>query len=61
MFTCMDITMALGVTVAGGIFSGQLHSFSVRNKHVEGDFFKEEERGPRESISQWGHNKSLLS
>lgn len=48
--------------MAGGIFSGQNQSFSVGNKHAEGgDFFKEEEKGSQESISQWGHNKSLLS
>lgn len=26
-----------------------------------GDFFKEGRKGTQESISQWGHNKSLLS
>lgn len=27
MFTCMDITVAPGVKVAGGLFSGPIHFF----------------------------------
>lgn len=48
MFTCMDITMAPGV--AGGIFSGQIHSFSVGNIHV--DWWVSSKREKRELRSQ---------
>lgn len=63
MFTCMDITMAPGGQ------GGRWHIlrtdplFSVRNKHA--DWWVSSKRmgewEVKKSISQWGHNKSLLS
>lgn len=64
MFTCMDITMApWGAEAAGDVFSGQIFNFFfLLEINTQGqDFFKEREMETQEPISQWGHNKSLLS
>lgn len=62
MFTCMDITKAPGGQ--GGrwhiLWTDPPLSLLEINMRM-GDFFKEREKGTQESISQWGHNKSLRS
>lgn len=62
MFTCMDITMAPGGQ--GGrwhiLWTDPLFLWREYTRGSVG-FFKEGEKGTQESISQWGHNKSLLS